>query len=109
MIDIVVSALLSAFVTLLVVALWGHFYFLPRLKRDLQKEMDEQAYKAARLISESVEDAVKKGLVDGVRSLPTREVIEHTSRSLAKSSSEIVGDRLGKFFGRREKKEGGES
>lgn len=103
--EILAGAVLSAFVTLLVVALWGHFFFQPRLKRALKKEMDEQARKAAVVISESVEEAVKKGLIDGVRSLPTREVLEHTSRSLAKSSSEIVGDRLGKFFGRKDKTE----
>lgn len=105
MTEMVTSAVLSAAFTLVAIALWGRFWFEPRLRRRLQKEMDKQAHRAARVISESVEEAVKKGLVEGVRSLPTREVIEHTSRSLAKSSSEIVGDRLGRFFGRRERKD----
>lgn len=103
MMIIVLTAALSSLLTLLVVALWGHFYFQPQLKRDLQRELDEQSQRAARLISESVEEAVKRGLVDGVRALPTREMLEETSRSLARTSSEIVGERLGRLFGKKDK------
>jgi len=86
-----------------VVAAWGHFYFQPRLKRQLHNELDEQTQRAARLIADRVEEAVKRGLVDGVRALPTREMLEQTSRTLARSSGEIVGDRLGRFFGKKDR------
>jgi hypothetical protein len=103
MMAIVLTAAFSSLLTLLVVALWAHLFFQPRLKRDLWRELDEQSQRAARLISESVEEAVKRGLVDGVRALPTREMLEETSRSLARTSSEIVGERLGRLFGKKEK------
>ena len=38
---------------------------------------------------------------DGVRNLPTREMLEETSRSLARSSTELVGERISKFFGKK--------
>tara|TARA_R110001606_G_scaffold111327_4_gene237808 strand:+ start:12873 stop:13184 length:312 start_codon:yes stop_codon:yes gene_type:complete len=103
MMEILITAALSALLTLVVVAAWAHFYFQPRLKRALQQELDEQSQRAARVIADSVEEAVKRGLVDGVRALPTREMLEQTSRSLARSSGEIVGDRLGRFFGKKDR------
>jgi hypothetical protein len=42
---------------------------------------------------------VRRGLVDGVRNLDTRDVLEGASRSLARSSAELVGERLGQIFG----------
>lgn len=96
---IVVSAALSSLFTLIVVAVWGHFYFQPRLRDTLQRELDEQVESAAQVISERVEEGVRRGLVDGVRNLPSREVLEGASRSLARSGAELVSERLGQIFG----------
>ncbi|UWN51791.1 hypothetical protein ASALC70_04024 [Alcanivorax sp. ALC70] len=71
------------------------------MKRALKQELDEEARKAADLIAASVEEAVKRGINDGVRNLPTREMLEETSRSLARSSTELVGERISKFFGKK--------
>ncbi|WOA33157.1 hypothetical protein [Alloalcanivorax xenomutans] len=103
MLSVVVVALSSSALTLIVVSLWGHFYFQPKLRRTLEKDMEKQTRQAAEVIGESVEAAVKRGLADGLRNLPTREILEETSRSLARSGSEIVGERLGKFFGKKER------
>ena len=99
MIWVIATAVLSSAMTLAVVALWGHFYFQPRLRDSMQKELDEQVEKAAQVLSSRVEEGVRRGLVDGVRNLATREVLEGASRSLARSSAELVGERLGQIFG----------
>ncbi|MBL7249406.1 hypothetical protein [Alloalcanivorax marinus] len=101
MTTILLTAVISSAITLFVVALWGHFYLQPRLKSGLKRELDEEARKAADLIAASVEEAVKRGINEGVRNLPTREMLEETSRSLARSSTELVGERISKFFGKK--------
>ena len=99
MIWVIATAVLSSAMTLTVVALWGHFYFQPRLRDSMQQELDEQVEKAAQVLSSRVEEGVRRGLVDGVRNLDTREMLEGASRSLARSSAELVGERLGQIFG----------
>ncbi len=96
---VIATAVLSSAMTLAVVALWGHFYFQPRLRDSMQKELDEQVENAAQVLSSRVEEGVRRGLVDGVRNLPSREVLEGASRSLARTSAEMVGERLGQIFG----------
>ena len=100
---IVASALLSSFCTLLVVGVWANFYFQPRLRDSLQRELDEQVEKAAQVLSDRVEDGVRRGLAEGVRNLPSKELLEGASRNLARSSAEMVGERLGNIFGRKDK------
>lgn len=98
-IAIIATAVLSSLLTLLVVAVWGHFYFQPRLRDSLQRELDEQVESAAQVISERVEEGVRRGLVEGVRNLPSREVLEGASRSLARTGAELVSERLGQILG----------
>ena len=46
MTTILLTAVITAAITLFVVALWGHFHLQPRLKRALKQELDEEARKA---------------------------------------------------------------
>ncbi|MEQ3636731.1 hypothetical protein [Alcanivorax sp.] len=100
---IVAAALLSSFFTLLVVSVWAHFYFQPRLRDSLRRELDEQVEKAAQVLSDRVEDGVQRGLKEGVRNLPSKELLEGASRKLARSSAEMVSERLGNIFGLKDK------
>ena len=100
---IVASALLSSLFTLLAVGVWAHSYFQPRLRDSLQRELDEQVEKAAQVLSDRVEEGVRRGLVEGVRNLPSKELLEGASRNLARTSAEMVGERLGQIFGRKDK------
>lgn len=93
-------AAMSAGLTVIVVALWARLYLQPRLKQALQSDLDEQVEKAAEVLAERVQEAVRQGLLDGVQSLPSREVLEGASRSLARSGAELVSDRLGQIFGK---------
>ena len=48
-----------------------------------------------------IEERVKKGVKDGVASIPSREVLRETTRTMAKTGVDIVGDTLKPFLGRR--------
>ena len=98
MTTVLLTALLTAAITVAVLALWAHYFLLPTLRRRLRADLEEEARNAADLIAARVEEAVKRGINDGVRNLPTREMIEETSRSLARTSTEMVGERLSRFF-----------
>ncbi len=93
---------LSSLFTLAVVGLWFNFSLRPKLKHELTLFFEEQGEKASNRIAERVEEAGKRGVVEGVKSLSTRDVLQDTTRNLAKTSAEIVEERLGSFLkGRR--------
>ena len=102
---VAVTAVLSSMCTLLAVALWMNLHVRPRVAQDLETLLREQAEQAADLMAAKVEEAVRRGIVDGVTSLPTREVLQGTTRNIARTSVEIVEDRLGQLFGRRRPKD----
>src|SRR5699024_11561354 len=74
---------------LAVVGLWLNFSVRPSLKRELEQFFAEQGEQASNRIAERVETAVKRGVVEGVKSLSTRDVLQDTTRNLAKTSAEI--------------------
>lgn len=93
---------LSSLLTLTVVGIWLNYSVRPSLKRELEQFFTEQGEQASSRIAERVEIAVKRGVVEGVKSLSTRDVLQDTTRNLAKTSAEIVEERLGSFLkGRR--------
>ncbi|MBZ2188093.1 hypothetical protein K8B33_03220 [Alcanivorax sp. JB21] len=97
------TALLAALMTLIALALWLKFVVSPNVARDLEVLLKDQAEQAADLMAVKVEEAVRRGIVDGVTSLPTREVLQGTTRNIARTSVEIVEERLGSLFGRKKK------
>ena len=98
---ILVTSIISALITLTVVAAWMHFIVSPRVGADLEVLLREQAERAADLMAEKVEEGVRRGVIDGVTSIPTREVLQGTTRNIARTSVEIVESWLGQIFGRR--------
>lgn len=100
---ILATAVTASLMTLGVLAAWMKFFVSPSLARDLETLLREQAEQAADLMAVKVEEAVRRGIVDGVTSLPTREVLQGTTRNIARTSVEIVEERLGSLFGKRRK------
>ncbi|MBA3979389.1 MAG: hypothetical protein C0462_02190 [Alcanivorax sp.] len=100
---ILATAVTASLMTLGVLAAWMKFFVSPSLARDLETLLREQAQQAADLMAVKVEEAVRRGIVDGVTSLPTREVLQGTTRNIARTSVEIVEERLGSLFGKRRK------
>ena len=101
---ILLTALASAGLTLAMIALWMHFWMAPRMARDLEELLSEQSERAADLMAEKVEEGVRRGVRDGVTQLPTREVLQDTTRNMARTSVEIVESRLGTIFGGRRRR-----
>ena len=98
---ILITSVISALITLAVIAAWMHFIVSPRVAADLEVLLREQSERAADLMAEKVEEGVRRGVIDGVTSIPTREVLQGTTRNIARTSVEIVESRLGQIFGRR--------
>jgi|SRR5699024_95083 len=92
------GAALSAVFTLMLLGLWVQFVVRPSLVREVEKVIAQEAQKAAEVIATRVEVAVKKGLVDGVKALPSRDVLQDTTRTLAKTSAEIMEERISNIF-----------
>ena len=103
LITILLTAVAASLMTLAVLAVWMKFFVSPNLARDLEVLLRDQAEQAADLMAVKVEEAVRRGIVDGVTSLPTREVLQGTTRNIARTSVEIVEERLGSLFGKRKK------
>lgn len=95
---LVVSAILSSLFTLIVVGLWLQLVMRPSLLKELEGLLEEQGESASKVIAKRVEEAVKQGVLGGVKSLPSRDVLHDTTRNFAKTGVEIVEDRLGNLF-----------
>lgn len=98
---IIATAGLSSLFTVVAASLWFRFRTRPSLMRQLDEEFRDRLQEASEVIGERVEDAVRQGLVEGVSALPTREVLEGTTRTLARTSAEMVEDRVNRLFRRR--------
>lgn len=98
---IIATAGLSSLFTVVAATLWFQLRIRPGLMRQLDEEFRDRLREASEVIGERVEEAVRQGLVEGVSALPTREVLEGTTRTLARTSAEMVEDRVNRLFRRR--------
>lgn len=105
--SIIVTAVLSSLLTVSIAALWFQFRTRPSLMRQLDEEFRDRLGEASEVIGERVEEAVRQGLIEGVSALPTREFLEGTTRTLARTSAEMVEERVNRLFRRRGGREPG--
>lgn len=98
---ILITAVLCAVLSCALTATWIRYRITPRLKEDLDREFQVRLEHASDVLSERVEQAVRRGVVDGFTGLASREVLEDTTRNIARSGAEFVEERLGRIFGRR--------
>lgn len=97
---ILVTALLSSIFTTVVAFCWFQFRMRPSLMDQLDEEFRQRLAEASEVIGERVEEAVRQGLVEGVSALGSLEVLEGTTRNLARSSAEMVEERVSRLFRR---------
>ncbi len=99
---IVATAILSSALTLWLVTLFFNRYLLPRLERDIQAQLD----RAIAELGQTVEERVKKGLLDGVAAIPSTEMLQNTTRAVTQTGVNLVGAGLSALLGggRRERK-----
>jgi hypothetical protein len=98
---ILVTAFLSSLFTVIAASLWFRFRTRPSLMRQLDEEFRDRLAEASDVIGERVEQSVRQGVVEGVSALASREVLEGTTRTLAKTSAEMVEERVNRLFRRR--------
>lgn len=90
LLTIIATALLSSIITLLVAIHYFRRYAKPRYEKTLADAIER--FKAE--VGPEIEARVKQGVVDGIKALPTREVLRDTTRTIAKTGLDIVGDGL---------------
>lgn len=99
---ILVTALLSSVFTLALVAIFFNRYLLPRLERDFQAQID----RAIEELGRTVEERVKKGVLDGVAAIPSAEMLQNTTRAVTQTGVDLVGAGINALLGggRRDRK-----
>lgn len=93
-----VVLLTSALTSLLTIWL-GYLIFNRYFKDSLLEYIDQQVEAAVDEMGREVEERVKQGVVDGVASLPSTEVLAGAGRTAARSGVDLVSTLLG--MGRR--------
>lgn len=87
---VVATALLSSVFTLAI-----GYYILRRQARDRYDIAIKEAIERFKAeVGPEIEQRVKQGMLEGVKSLPSREVIRETTRTIAKTGLDLMGDSL---------------
>lgn len=104
---IAATALLSSLLTL--AAVW--WLYRRHLRRELDarldaalSELDRRLEKALEALGAIVEERVRQGVLKGVASIPTTDVLTDTTRTVAKTSVELANKGLSALLGRRTKR-----
>jgi len=87
---ILATAVLSSLITL-VIAL---HYFRKHAKPRYDKAVGDAIERFKAEVGPEIEQRVKQGILEGIKSLPTREMLRDTTRTIAKTGLDIVGDGL---------------
>lgn len=91
------AALGAAVMALALVLVWRRV-LLP----DLERRLDERLARANEEFAQTVERSVRKGFVDALSStLPSREVLQDTTITVARTGMEMIGESLTTLLGRR--------
>jgi hypothetical protein len=98
---IMLTAIFSSILTCSVIAWWLQYRVRPRFMAQLDEEFRQRLKEASDVMAARVEVAVSRGVRDGVTSLASREVIQGTTRNIARTGAGFVEDSLGKILGRR--------
>lgn len=87
---IVLTALLSSVLTLAL----GYWWFERYLKDEILEHVDRHVDETIAELGREVEIRVKQGVVDGVASLPSSEVLAGATRTAARSGADLVSTLL---------------
>ena len=90
------SAVLASVFTIGAAWLWW--------RKSLSKEIDQLLNEKSTALSEEIERRVRQGIIDGVSSIPSAEVLENATRTATRTGAAIIGEGLSTLLGRRKKK-----
>ena len=75
--------------------MYGHSrIFNKKFKNHYEKGLADAIEQFKAEVGPEIEDRVKKGVMEGFKSLPSKEVLRDTTRSIAKTGLDIMGDGL---------------
>jgi hypothetical protein len=87
---IIATALLSSLLTLSI----AHYLFNKHLKSRYEKGLADAISQFKAEVGPEIESRVKQGVLEGIKSLPSREILRDTTRNIAKTGLDIMGDSL---------------
>lgn len=87
---IIATALLSSLLTLGI----AHYVFQKRFKNRYEQGVQDAIDKFKEEVGPEIEARVKKGVMEGFKALPSREILRDTTRTIAKTGLDIMGDSL---------------
>lgn len=90
-----VTALLSSAATAL--ALW--WVFDKRIRPGLERDVDAKLAEALEELGTTVETKVRQGVLDGVSSIPSPEVLRDTTRTVARTGVALAEEGLKTLLG----------
>lgn len=99
------TALSSALLTVLAIGIYVEKVARPRLERELEKKLSKRIKSGLDVLEERIEKAVRRGVLDGVQALTSKEVLQDTTRSLARSGAELVENSISQMLGRRRRED----
>ncbi len=101
------TALLSALLTAALFGALVRWWLLPRLRAQVDDEVERATARmraeldeATVRLGDEVEKRVRQGIVDGVAAIPSSEVVQGATRTVARTGAEILGAGLDTIFGR---------
>ena len=88
LLTIIATALLSGLLTLGI----AHYIFQKRVKSRYEQGVQDAIDKFKEEVGPEIEARVKRGVMEGFKSLPSREILRDTTRTIAKTGLDIMGD-----------------
>ncbi len=89
-ITIIATALLSSLLTLAI----AQYVFNKKFKNQYESGLAKAIEQFKQEVGPEIEARVKQGVLEGIKSLPSKEILRDTTRSIAKTGLDIVGDGL---------------
>lgn len=101
------TAALAAVMTLGLAAIAWRGWLAPAFERRLaaavetaKAELRAELETASRDLGEEIERRVRRGVIDGVAAIPSSEVVQGATRTVARTGAEILGAGLETLLGR---------
>lgn len=99
------TAVSSSLLTVIIIGVYVEKIARPRLERELGEMLKNRSQKGMETLEGRIEKAVRRGVIDGVQALTSKEVLQDTTRSLARTGAELVEGRINQMLGRRRREE----
>ena len=85
---IVITAIITSLLTLALLRWYVETHLQPMLKQMLDDAIEKLQQQAA----PEIEERVKRGILEGIKAIPSREILRDTTLTMAKTGLELMGD-----------------